>query len=101
MSTKCSSGFFLFCLDLELFSKTKKGPVSTHLFFTFLLISQDLNKIKKNLEHTFVDIIKKRVYCYETFAKFHQKILNFVAVGANQSFRFFRQIDWFLGNNRA
>ena len=30
-----------------------------------------------------------------------QKILNFVVVGARQSFQFFRQIAWFLGNNRA
>ena len=32
---------FLFCLDLELFAKIKKDLVSTHLFFTFLLITQD------------------------------------------------------------
>ena len=44
----------------------------------------------------FVDIVKQ-----ETCAKFQQKILNFVAVGARQSFQFFRQIAWFLGNNRA
>ena len=40
-------GFFLFYLDLELFPKIKKGMVSTHSFFTLLLITQDLNKIKK------------------------------------------------------
>ena len=34
-------------------------------------------------------------------AKFQQKILNFVVVGACQSFQFFREIAWFLGNNRA
>ena len=39
--------FFLFCLDLELFTKIKKDLVSTESFFTFLLIIQDLNKIKK------------------------------------------------------
>ena len=39
---------FLFCLDLELFAKIKKDLVSTHSFFTFLLITQDLNKIKKS-----------------------------------------------------
>ena len=38
-------GFFLFCLDLELFAKIKKDLVSTHSFFTLLLITQDLNKI--------------------------------------------------------
>ena len=41
-------GIFLFHLDLELFAKIKKDLVSTHSFFTFLLITQDLNKIKKN-----------------------------------------------------
>ena len=40
-------GFFKFCLDLELFAKTEKDLVSTHSFFRLLLITQDLNKIKK------------------------------------------------------
>ena len=43
-----------------------------------------------------VDIGKK-----ETCAKFQQNILNSVIVGVSQSFYFFRQIAWFLGNNRA
>ena len=34
-------------LDLELFAKIKKDLVSTHTLFTLLLITQDLNKIKK------------------------------------------------------
>ena len=38
---------FLFCLDL----------VSIHSIFTLLLITQDLNKIKKNSEHSFVGVI--------------------------------------------
>ena len=46
MSTKGFVGFFKFYLDLELFEKVKKDLVSTHSFFTLLLISQDLNKIK-------------------------------------------------------
>ena len=37
----------LFYLDLELFAKIKKTLVSTHSFFTLLLITQDLNQIKK------------------------------------------------------
>ena len=49
MSTKACSELFLFCLDLELFAKIKKDLVSTHSFFRFLLITQDLNKIKKPL----------------------------------------------------
>ena len=39
--------FFFFYLDLDLFAKIKKDLVSTHSFFTLLLINQDLNKIKK------------------------------------------------------
>ena len=38
---------------------------------------------------------------YKTCAKFQQKILNSVVVGARQSFQFFRQKTWFLGNNRG
>ena len=48
---------FLFCLDLELFAKIKKDLVSKHSFFTLLLITQDLNKIKKNHKGPFADII--------------------------------------------
>ena len=44
-------GIFLFYLDLELFAKIKKDLVCTYLFFTLLLITQDLNKIKK-IPHT-------------------------------------------------
>ena len=33
--------------------------------------------------------------------KFQQKILSFVVVGARQSFQYFRQMAWFLRNNRA
>ena len=51
-------GIFLFYLDLELFAKIKKELVSTHSFFTLLLIIQDLNKIKKNPAHPFLDITK-------------------------------------------
>ena len=40
-------GIVLFCLDLELFAKIKKDLGSTNPLFTFLLITQDLNKIKK------------------------------------------------------
>ena len=51
MSTKAYVRFFLFHLDLELFEKVKKEVASTHSFFTLLLITQDLNKIKK-IPHT-------------------------------------------------
>ena len=51
--------FLLFCLDLELFAKIKRDLFSTHSFFTFLLITQDLNKIiKENPKHSFAKIGK-------------------------------------------
>ena len=58
MSTKGCVGFLLFCLDLEVFAINKKDLVSTHSFIKLLLITQDLNKIKKNPAYTFVDITK-------------------------------------------
>ena len=66
MSTKEWVGFLLFYLDLELFAKIRKDIVFTHSFLILLLITQDLNKIKKS--HTFFcDIAflsRKRVQNY-------------------------------------
>ena len=59
-------------------------------------VTQHLNKTKKNPKHSFVDIGKK-----ETCAKLQQKILNFMVVGARQSFQFFREKTWFPENNGA
>ena len=56
-------------------------------------MTQDLNEIKKNPTHPFVDIGKLKM-C----AKFQQKILNCRVVGARQSFQIFRQNTWFLEN---
>ena len=50
----------------------------------------------KNPTHAFADIRKT-----ETCAKFQQKIVNSAVVGTRQSFQFFTQITWFLGNTRA
>ena len=73
--------------------KNKKWPgFYTLIFYIFINNSRS----KQNPEQLFVDIVKE-----EAGAKFHQKILNFVVVGALQSFQFFRQIAWFLGNSRA
>ena len=47
MSKKGVRDLFLFSLDFELFAKIEKDLVSTHSCFTFLLITQDLNKMKK------------------------------------------------------
>ena len=51
---------------------------------------------KKNPEYHFVGIGKT-----ETCAKFQQKTLNAVVVGARQRFQFFREITCFLANKRA
>ena len=53
-------------------------------------------QIKKNPTHPFVDIRKA-----ETCVKFQQKMLNCTVFDARQSFQFFRQKTWFLGNTRA
>ena len=52
--------------------------------------------MQKNPEHSFVDIGK-----WETCPKTCQTTLNFMAVGARQSFQFLRQNTWFLENSRA
>ena len=66
---------FLVCLVIESFAKIKNTWFLHTHFFTFLLITQDLSKIKKNLEHSLVDIIKQKRY-----AQFQQKILELVKV---------------------
>ena len=48
--------------------------------------SRSKQKIKKNPTYSFANT-----------GNFEQKILNFMAVGARQSFQFFRKIPWFLG----
>ena len=91
MSAKQCVAFFKFYSDLELFAKIKKDLVSTHSFFAVLLITQDLNKIKK-IPHILLWTLltRKRV-----------QNLNSMVVAAGQSLQFFRQKTWFLGNNRA
>ena len=77
MPTKVCSGFFLFCLDFKLYAKSEKDLVFAHVctlmdtrFLIFLLITQDLKKIKKNPKHYFVYIAKS-----ETCANIKKKIL--------------------------
>ena len=50
---------------------------------------------KQNPTQAFVDIDE-----YGTSAKFQQKLIQSLVVGARQSFQFFRQNTWFLENNR-
>ena len=68
-------GIFLFYLDLELFAKIKKDLVSTHSFFTLLLITQNLNKIKKSCT-----LLKENV------CKISAKNIKLYVVEAHQSF---------------
>ena len=52
--------FFLFCLHLELFAKIKNNLVSAQSCFTLLLITQDLNKIKKILHILFQKLLSRK-----------------------------------------
>ena len=87
-------GIFLFYLDLELFAKIKKRPGFYTLAFYTVINNSRSNQNKKNPTYLFVDITK-------TCAKFLQKILNSMVVGARKNFQFFKQKNWFLGNNRG
>ena len=77
---------FYILIILSYLQKSKRPGF--HILVSYiLLITQDLIKKNKQTENTFVDIVK-----YETCAKFQQKILNPMAVGARHSFRFYRQV---------
>ena len=66
-----------------------------NLFFFLIFANNSRRKQnKENPEHPFVDIGK-----WKMCAKFQQKTLNSMVVGARQSFQFLRQITWFLENN--
>ena len=96
MSTRGCSGFFKICLELELICKNLKRRGFYTLTETRFINNSRSTQNKKNPEHSFVGISNT-----ETCAKFQQKILNSLVVGACQSFQFFRQNSWFLENNRA
>ena len=95
MPAKVCVEFFILFRSWVIY-KSLKDLVFTHSCFTLLLITQGLSKIKKYPTNSFVDITKKK-----TCAKFQQKILNTMVVGARQSFQFLRQKAWLLGNNRG
>ena len=87
--------FFNFVQILNYLQKSKRPGFYTLIFYIVINNSRSKQN-KKNPKNLFVDIVKQ-----ETCAKFQQKILNFMVVGTRQNFQFFRQITWFLGNNRA
>ena len=72
-------GIFFISFRSWVICKNLKRSGFYTLVFTLLLITQDLNKIKKNLRPPFVDITKSKM-C----ANFQQKMLNFMLVGARQ-----------------
>ena len=58
MSTKVCAGFFLFCLDVELFAKKLKRP-GFHTFLFYILTNNSRSRQnKENPEHLFVDMIE-------------------------------------------
>ena len=63
----------------------------SHQAFYIFINNSRFKQNKNNHGQPFVDIFNQ-----ETRAQFQQKILNFMVVGARQSFQFFRQIAWFL-----
>ena len=95
MSLKRCSKFFFIRSELQLFAKIIKDLVSTHSQKPGLSITHNLKKIK-NPKNSNLDNGKKK-----TCAKFQQKKLNSMVVGARQSFHVFREISWFLGNKKS
>ena len=85
MSTKACLGFFILFRSWVI-----NKNVETRSFFIFVNNSR-FKQNKKYPEHSFVDIGKE-----EGCAKFQQKLLKPIAVGALQNFQFFRQKTWFL-----
>ena len=96
MSTRGCSGFFKICLELELICKNLKRRGFYTLTETRFINNSRSTQNKKNPEHSFVGISNT-----ETCAKFQQKILNSLVVGARQRFQFFRKLTWFLENKKA
>ena len=52
------SGFFIFCLDLEIFSKIKKRPGFYALTETILINNSRSKQKKKDPKHPFVGTVK-------------------------------------------
>ena len=89
-------GIFKILFRTSVICQNWKGPGFYTLTETNFINNSRSKQNKKNLTHPFVGIGKT-----EACARFQQKILNCTVVGARQSFQFFWQITWFLGNKRA
>ena len=92
MSTKSVRVFFILLRSLVI-CQIQKMPGFYTLTETRFINNSRSKQSKKYVEHIFVDIVKQEMY-----AKFQQKIL---VAGRRQRFQLFRQITWFLRNNRA
>ena len=92
---KSVQDFFILFRSLVISKNLKRPGFYTLMFYIFINNSR-FKQNKKNPEHPFVDIVKDK-----TRAKCQQKISKSMAFGVHQSFQFFREINWFLGNNRA
>ena len=96
MSTKGCSGFFSFCLDLELLKKNCKNRVCRNHVFLIFEYNSKSEQNKKNPEHAIGDTSK-----WKRCGKFQYKILNCRLVGARRNFQIFKQNTWFLEHNRT
>ena len=83
--------FFILFRSWFICKNLKRSGFYTLVFYVFINNSRSKQN-KRNPTHAFVDITKKKLCA---------KLLNSVVVGGRQSFRFFRQKTWFLGNNRG
>ena len=85
--------FFISFRSWVICKNLKRPGFYTLVFYTFINNSRSKQN-KKNPTHPSVDITKYKI------AKFQQKILNCMVVGARKSFQLCIQKIWFLGNNR-
>ena len=96
ISTKGCSRFFFLLFRSWVISKKEKRPGFYILVF-YIVINNSRSKQNKKKSRTHFC----RHWSLENVCKSSTKISNFVIVGADQSFQFFWQIVWFLGNDRA
>ena len=88
MSTKACSGIFYFV----------SGFCECVETMSFFLLANNARSIQnKKIPNSFLQTLVSR----KRVQNFSKKILNSMAVRARDSFQFFRQITWFLENNRA
>ena len=94
MCSKGCSRFVFIWFRFSVICQNKKTLVSAHSQKPDLSITQDLNKIKKSWI----------LFCIHwqvgKVCKISIKNIKSVIVGARQNIQLFKQMTWFLGNNR-